>query len=62
MILLNKFDVPVIAGLTEEAAWKAIVEFEDWMYSSAPSLREESYDWALGAVQSLRTEYYNLFK
>jgi len=60
--LFDKMDVPALAGLTEDAAWKAIAAFEDWMYSNAESLSEESYDWALSTVSALRTEYYRLYE
>lgn len=60
-VLFDKMDIPVLAGMTEESAWAAIVAFEDWMYSNADSFSEEGYDSALQTVSSLRTEYYNLF-
>jgi hypothetical protein len=60
-VLFDKMDIPVIARMTEESAWKAITAWEDWMYSNADSFSEVGYDNALRTVSSLRAEYYTLF-
>jgi len=61
MPLFDKHEKPVLRLLTEEAAWDAVHEYEDYVYSACTGGSDEEWDRRLAEVRAYYDEYYALF-
>ena len=61
MVLFDKYEKPVLRGMTEEAASAACDKFEDWVYNTAHDVSEEEWDHRVSMIHELNDEYFKLF-
>jgi len=62
MVLFDKHEKPVLRGMTEDAAWAAVEEYEDYVYNNALSYSDDNWDKALDEVRALYDELFKLFE
>jgi len=60
-VLFDKHARPILRGMTDDEAWEAVKEFEDYVYINALSFSENEWDCLRDEVPALFTEYYALF-
>ena len=60
-MLFDKHEKPVLTGLTEEQAWAAVLEFEDYVYSTSEGGSDEEWERRIAEVRALYDAYYELF-
>jgi hypothetical protein len=58
MILFDKHDKPVIAGLDEQADWANCEAWESYVYDNAESYSEAGWDIMVKSVCDLYDDFY----
>jgi hypothetical protein len=61
-MLFDKYDRLNLAELSESEAWRAVNEFENWVYRVADSMGEDEYFEAISMINGYRDDYYRLFE
>jgi len=61
-MLFDRDECPDLSGMTDDDAWKACEDFEDYVYNIADDVSEDRFDSLICAVRRLYDRYYQLFE